>query len=215
EDACKKIGENAPKITDYLCGDCKTHFEGVKAALKDLSIAFEVNPRIVRGLDYYTNTVFEFVSSDIGAQGTVCGGGRYNGLVESLGGKPTAAVGFGLGIERLLLTLENCGRLKGFSDTGADVYVAPAGAEQYPYAARLVYELRLHGVAAATDLMARSLKAQMKYADKNGAAAVLVIGEDEIKNNAAEVKFLGDGSVEKIKLDEAVKYFFKRKINNE
>ena len=103
EERCKAITANAPKILDYLCDDCKDHFEGVQKGLKALDIPSTVNPGIVRGLDYYTRTVFEFVSTDIGAQGTVCGGGRYNHLVEEVGGKPTPAAGFGLGLERIIM----------------------------------------------------------------------------------------------------------------
>ena len=123
---CKEIAQDAPNITDYLCADCKEHFEGVQAYLTGMNIAFTVNPRIVRGLDYYTRTVFEFVSTDIGSQGTVCGGGRYDGLVKELGGPDTPALGFGMGTGRLLMVMKNRGiELPG--DDSCDIYIAPMG----------------------------------------------------------------------------------------
>ncbi|MDE6302923.1 MAG: histidine--tRNA ligase, partial [Clostridia bacterium] len=172
EEKCKVITAGAPKITDYLCDDCKAHFEKVQDLLTKQGIAFKVNPSIVRGLDYYTRTVFEFVSTDIGAQGTVCGGGRYNNLVEEVGGKPTPAVGFGLGLERLLLVLENTGRLSAEREC-TDLYILPIGEAASEYARTLAMNLRAQGVSVETDIMDRGVKSQMKYADKSGARYVV------------------------------------------
>jgi histidyl-tRNA synthetase len=192
EEKCRVITAGAPKITDYLCEDCKAHFSAVQDGLRKLGISFKVNPQIVRGLDYYTRTVFEFVSSDIGAQGTVCGGGRYNHLVEEVGGKPTPAIGFGLGLERLLLVLENTNRLKAAPDT-SDLYIASAGVEAADFVTALAAEMREAGIKTETDLMGRSVKSQMKYADKTGVKYVAVVGGNEIENNAVQIKNMRGG----------------------
>lgn len=208
EEKCKQITQNAPKITDYLCDDCRAHFDEVQRILTELGIAFKVNPGIVRGLDYYTRTVFEFVSTDIGAQGTVCGGGRYNNLVEQVGGKPTPAVGFGLGLERLLLVLENTDNLKAEPEH-TDVYLAPMGDNARAYARKLALDMRLKGIRAETDIMERGLKAQMKYADKSGAECVVVFGDDELANGVVQVKNLRSGAVEECAIDALCDYFAK------
>ena len=192
EEKCKAITACAPKITDYLCDDCKAHFEKVQELLTQQGISFKVNSGIVRGLDYYTRTVFEFVSTDIGAQGTVCGGGRYNNLVEEVGGKPTPAVGFGLGLERLLLVLENLNKLSAPKER-TDLYVLPIGDNAKAFALKLAAKLRSEGIRVETDIMDRGVKAQMKYADKSGARFVTVIGDDEINANTVRVKDLSDG----------------------
>lgn len=208
EEKCKRITMDAPKITDYLCDDCKAHFEGVQEELTALDIPFNVNPGIVRGLDYYTRTVFEFISNDIGAQGTVCGGGRYNHLVEEVGGHPTPAAGFGLGLERLLLVLENTGKLSAV-EPKIDVYVAPLGENASKKALSITNSLRLQGVSAETDLMNRSLKAQMKYADKIGARFVAVIGDDELAAGEVVVKNMADGTGEKVAIENVAEYVSK------
>ncbi len=192
EEACKAITAKAPKITDYLCEDCKAHFEKVQNLLSKQGITYKVNPGIVRGLDYYTRTVFEFVSTDIGAQGTVCGGGRYNNLVEEVGGKPTPAVGFGLGLERLLLVLENLNKLNACEEH-TDLYVLPIGENAKEYALSLVSKLRSEGISAETDIMDRGIKAQMKYADKSGARYVVALGDDEIASGTIKLKNMSDG----------------------
>ena len=204
EERCKAITANAPKILDYLCDDCKEHFDGVQKGLKALDIPFTVNSGIVRGLDYYTRTVFEFVSTDIGAQGTVCGGGRYNHLVEEVGGKPTPAAGFGLGLERLLLVLENTNNLKA-EEKGIDVYVAPLGERASDESQAICQQLRQAGLSAETDLMGRSLKAQMKYADKINAHYVAIIGDDELDQGVATVKNMKEGESKQITLDDLKK----------
>ncbi len=192
EEACKAITAKAPKITDYLCEDCNAHFEKVQNLLSKQGITYKVNPGIVRGLDYYTRTVFEFVSTDIGAQGTVCGGGRYNNLVEEVGGKPTPAVGFGLGLERLLLVLENLNKLN-VCEEHTDLYVLPIGENAKEYALSLVSKLRSEGISAETDIMDRGIKAQMKYADKSGARYVVALGDDEIASGTIKLKNMSDG----------------------
>ena len=204
EERCKAITANAPKILDYLCDDCKEHFDGVQKGLKALDIPFTVNSGIVRGLDYYTRTVFEFVSTDIGAQGTVCGGGRYNHLVEEVGGKPTPAAGFGLGLERLLLVLENTNNLRA-EEKGIDVYVAPLGERASDESQAICQQLRVAGLSAETDLMGRSLKAQMKYADKINAHYVAIIGDDELDQGVATVKNMVEGESKQIALDDLKK----------
>ncbi len=192
EEACKAITAKAPKITDYLCEDCNAHFEKVQNLLSKQGITYKVNPGIVRGLDYYTRTVFEFVSTDIGAQGTVCGGGRYNNLVEEVGGKPTPAVGFGLGLERLLLVLENLNKLNACEEH-TDLYVLPIGENAKEYALSLVSKLRSEGISAETDIMDRGIKAQMKYADKSGARYVVALGDDEIASGTIKLKNMSVG----------------------
>ena len=201
EERCKVITAQAPRIIDYLCDDCKAHFEEVQKGLTALDIPFAVNPGIVRGLDYYTRTVFEFISTDIGAQGTVCGGGRYNHLIEEVGGKPTPAVGFGLGLERLLLVLENTGNMKAV-EKGIDVYVAPLGDRAQGVSQSICQALRASGLSAETDLMGRSLKAQMKYADKIGAHYVAILGDDELDNQIATVKNMVEGQSKQVSIDD-------------
>lgn len=200
EERCKVITAQAPRIIDYLCDDCKAHFEEVQKGLTALDIPFTVNPGIVRGLDYYTRTVFEFISTDIGAQGTVCGGGRYNHLIEEVGGKPTPAVGFGLGLERLLLVLENTGNMRAV-EKGIDVYVAPLGDRAQAVSQSICQALRVSGLSAETDLMGRSLKAQMKYADKINAHYVAILGDDELDRGVATVKNMVEGQSKQVDLD--------------
>lgn len=208
EEKCKAITANAPKILDYLCDDCKAHFEKVQAILTSLGISFKVNPGIVRGLDYYTRTVFEFVSTDIGAQGTVCGGGRYNNLVEEVGGKPTPAVGFGMGLERLLLVLENTNNLQAEPET-IDVYVASLGEEAQNQARKIVAQLRSEGIKAETDIMDRGIKAQMKYADRVGAKYVVVIGDEELENGVVNIKNMQNGETQSHSIENLAGYFAK------
>ncbi len=203
---CIEINRNAPRILDYLCDDCKSHFESVKSLLDGAGVKYVVNSGIVRGLDYYTKTVFEFVSEAIGAQGTVCGGGRYDGLIEEMGGAKTCGVGFGLGIERLLLLMDNLG-MKIPDNGGIKVYVAPISKNEYSTAFNATYLLRKAGISAETDHMERSLKAQFKYADKLNAEYVAVIGEDEAAKGVAKVKRMCDGFSEEVRLSELAEYF--------
>lgn len=206
EENCKKINADAPKILDYLCEECSAHFEEVKACLTLAGVEYEIDPRIVRGLDYYTRTVFEFVSTSIGAQGTVCGGGRYDALIEQLGGKPTPAVGYAAGIERLLMVMEQTG----VEIPGAPVptvYIAGMDADCRKKAFALASALRLNGVNAEVDLMERSVKAQFKYADKLGAKYVAVIGGNELAEGKANVKCMANGESESVAFEDMVTYF--------
>jgi histidyl-tRNA synthetase len=184
ERSCGQIAEGAPNIIDYLCPDCEKHFEGVKQGLNDSGIEYTINPRIVRGLDYYTRTVFEFISTGVGTQGTVLGGGRYDKLVSELGGISTPGLGFGSGIERLILAMEESQTLPDKSE-GPDLFIVAVDEETKSVAAELSLGLRKLGVAVERDLMGRSLKAQMKYASKINASYVAVIGSNEV--SAGEV----------------------------
>ena len=201
EPGCSKVAEGAPHILDYLCDDCKKHFEAVKDALDSIGIEYEIDPTIVRGLDYYTRTVFEFVSTDLGAQSTVCGGGRYDGLVEEMGGNPTPALGFGLGLERLLLVME-AQKVEFPAPDTCELYIASIGDEARKEAFRLVQKMRECAVEAACDEMDRSLNAQMKYAGKIGAQFTLVLGDDELASGKGVLKNMKTGEKKKIDLKE-------------
>ena len=185
---CGEIGQNAPKILNEQCPECTAHYNKLCDYLDTMGIEYEIDDSIVRGLDYYTTTVFEIKSEGL----VVCGGGRYNGLVEELGGKPTPGVGFGLGLERLLLVLENQGLLPE-NTSNVKLYIANIGENADMFAQKLVNELRSKGVSAEKDLMSRSLKAQMKYADKIGAEYTAVIGDDEISAGKITLKNMKTG----------------------
>ncbi len=194
---CGEIAKGAPKITDYLCADCAAHFEKVKSLLTAAGIPFAVDPGLVRGLDYYTRTVFEFPSAKYGY--ALGGGGRYDGLVEEIGGKPTPALGFGLGFDRIMLAMLE--KKDAFPEEGrAEVYLAPLGEAAAEKAFLLVNALHRAGVAADTDLCARGLKAQMKYADKIGAKYTVVLGEDELAKGKAQLKEMKTGKTKPISL---------------
>ena len=178
---CSEIAKGAPVILDYLCDDCRTHFESLQKYLTAMGIEFVINPKIVRGLDYYTKTVFEFISYDIGSQAAVCAGGRYDGLIEQLGGKPTPALGFGMGLERLILTMENQGADFAEEET-CDIYIGTMGEAASVKAMQLCSELREDGVRAECDVVGRSVRAQMKYADKLKAKFSVMIGDSELES---------------------------------
>ena len=203
-DKCKEITKDAPKILDYICDDCKAHFEKVQELLTVAGVEFKVDPNIVRGLDYYNKTVFEFVSDNIGAQGTVCGGGRYDGLIAQLGGNDVAGIGFAVGIERILMLLENTG-VKIENPNQVEYYIAPMGEEESRKAFEIVCKLRAKGITADFDHMGRSIKAQFKYADKIGAKKVAVIGSNELTNNSVKVKDMTTGQEQMVSFDELVK----------
>ena len=201
---CSELSKDAPKMVDNLCEDCKDHFEAVKRGLDEMGISYKVNPDIVRGLDYYTKTVFEFVSDALGAQSTVCGGGRYSGLVEELGGKPADGIGFAAGLERLILVLKKQQPEFSAMEKTPDLFVATMGDGAETFAQKLVFDLRILGVSAEQDLCGRSLKAQMKYADKLGAKFSIVLGDDEIDQNMAKLKNMENGETFDIELDAKV-----------
>ena len=206
EENCKKINADAPSLLEYLCEDCAAHFDELQSCLQIAGVEYEINPRIVRGLDYYTRTVFEFVSTSIGAQGTVCGGGRYDGLIEQLGAKPTPAVGFAAGIERLLMVMEQSG-VEIPAPKAPTVYLAGMDKASRQKAFALACALRAKGVIAEIDHMERSVKAQFKYADKIGAKYVAVIGDSELAERAVNVKNMATGESEKVAFDQAAEYF--------
>ncbi len=211
---CSEIAKDAPVIIDYICEDCSKHFESVKKYLDKMGIEYKINPRIVRGLDYYTRTVFEFVSTDIGAQGTVCGGGRYDGLIEELGGPHMPSLGFGLGTGRLLMLLENQG-IELPKPSGCDIYIAPMGEEASYEAAAIVANLRAGGISAQTDVAGRSLKAQMKFADKIGAKYTMVLGDDEIASGKASVKNMENGEKTEMEIADIADNFMEFLIRQE
>ena len=198
---CSGIAKDAPVILDYLCNECSEHFEKLKSYLGAMNIEFEINSKIVRGLDYYTKTVFEFVTTDIGAQGTVCGGGRYDGLIETLSGKPCPALGFGMGLERLILTMESQG-LDFAQESTCDIYIASMGDAAAVKAMQICRELRANGVFAECDVVGRGLKPQMKYADKIGAKFVAVLGDSELESGTANLKNMKTGEQTPIPLDD-------------
>lgn len=206
EENCKKVNADAPKMLDYLCQECKEHFESVKACLDLAGVAYEIDPRIVRGLDYYTRTVFEFVSTSIGAQGTVCAGGRYDKLIQELGGNPTPAVGFAGGLERLLIVMEQTG-VEIPLPKMPTVYLAGMDDECRKKAFEIATKLRRAGIIAEIDYMERSVKAQFKYADKIHAKFVAVIGGNELLDGVMSVKNMSTGESEKVAFENATAYF--------
>ena len=206
EEACKQITQNAPVVLDYLCDDCRAHHEMVCNQLTKLGVEFKVNPHIVRGLDYYTRTVFEFVSNNIGAQGTVCGGGRYNNLVEQVGGKPCPGVGFGMGLERLILTLENLGLSVG-EEENPDLYIIAMCDRAKQDILVYAQKLRQAGVSTEIDVMDRSFKAQLKYANKINAKYMVVLGDEEIDTNKVSIKNMATGESVEVDLDKIENFF--------
>ena len=186
---CHEITKSAPLILDYLDEESERHFNKLRELLDNLGVEYKVNPKIVRGLDYYSKTVFEFISENVGAQGTICGGGRYDGLIKLMGGQDTPGIGFALGEERLLLELEAQGVLKNDRPV-ADVFIASLDDEALIAAQKLSQELRHLGVRAQYELTGRSLKAQMKYAGKQGAKNLIVLGGDELSEGKAAVRSL-------------------------
>ena len=198
---CSKIAEGAPKIVDFLCEECQSHFQQVQKFLDIAKIHYKINPTIVRGLDYYTKTVFEFVSDAIGSQGTVCGGGRYDGLIEELGGQHLPSLGYAMGIERLLMVMENQGIEIPKPETCA-LYVAGLGDNAQVKAFEIINSVRNFGLYAETDVVGRGLRPQMKYADKIGAQFSMVIGDNEIEQGVAKVKNMTTGEQTEIALDE-------------
>lgn len=198
---CSKIAENAPKITDYLCDECKEHFASVQKYLDAAGVEYTVNPTIVRGLDYYTKTVFEFVTDFIGAQGTVCGGGRYDGLIEELGGKHLPSLGFAMGIERLLMLMDKQG-IEIPQPSTCDLYVAVMGDKASLKSFEIIKAVRSCGLIAETDVVGRGLRAQMKYADKIGAKYSMVLGDNEIEQGKAVIKNMTSGEQTEVVLDD-------------
>ena len=199
---CQDLAKGAPTLLDYICDECREHFESFKKALSNMGVEYKVDSGIVRGLDYYTKTVFEIISGPF----TVCGGGRYDGLVEEFGGERTPAIGFGLGIERLLIRLQENG--VEIPDEGKpDIYIAPLGDNAKEVAQTVTFSLRKEGIKAETDLMGRGLKPQMKYSDKLGAKYTLVLGDSEIETGDIRLKNMETGEQTEWKLDNIVNFF--------
>ena len=184
---CRELVQGAPVMLDYLCDSCRDAFEDLKRNLDAMEIEYIVDPGIVRGLDYYTKTTFEFVSNKIGAQGTVCGGGRYDHLIETIGGPPVPGVGFGLGIERLLLLMETTG-IEIPEPENLEVFIAVMGERAKTFGLKLLRDLRRQGIIAEMDCLGRNIKGQFKYADRLGAKYTIVIGDNELDQNMVSVK---------------------------
>lgn len=204
---CSEIAKGAPVVLDYLCDECREHFQKVKSYLDAANIEYIVNPQIVRGLDYYTKTVFEFVSDAIGSQGTVCGGGRYDGLLEELGGQHTPSLGFAMGLERLQLVMEAQGC--NFPEPSRpDLFIVAMGKKATLKAVEIAKDMRDEGFSVVYDLNGRSLRAQMKYADKLGAKFNVVIGDNEVENKVVSLKDMATGESSEINLDTFVNGFY-------
>ena len=201
---CKENLHDIPFMIDYLCDDCKDHFNKLQEYLREMDIKFVVDKTIVRGLDYYKKTAFEIISNDIGSQSTVCGGGRYDGLVEQLGGpKGISGIGFGLGAERLLLTLEN-NNIEIENPYATDIFIVTIGDEAKTKSFKLLKDLRTNHISAENDHLDRSVKAQFKYSDKINAKFTIVIGDDELANDTATLKNMSTSEQTTIKLSEIV-----------
>ena len=197
---CHALALSAPKTVDRLCPDCSSKFELLKQALDSMGVEYVTDPSIVRGLDYYTGAVFEFIAEGIGAQSTVCGGGRYDGLVESLGGPALPGIGFGMGITRIILAMKEQG-IDTVLPALPELYVASLGQRASVKAMEIVERLRRDGRYAECDIVGRSLKAQMKYANKIGAKYTLIIGEDEIDRGSAQLRNMATGEQTEVQLD--------------
>lgn len=204
---CNEIAKDAPVVLDYLCDECKEHFEKTKSYLDAMNIEYIVNPQIVRGLDYYTKTVFEFVADSIGAQGTVCGGGRYDGLIEELGGQHTPSLGFGMGLERLQLVMEAQG-CEFPEPSRPDLFIVAMGDKATLKAVEIAKDMRDEGYSVVYDLNGRSLRAQMKYADKINAKYNVVIGDNEVDTKSAVLKDMATGEQSNISLETFVSGFY-------
>lgn len=201
---CQAIVKDAPRMIDYLCDDCRNAFEDLKSNLTAMGIDFTIDPNIVRGLDYYTKTAFEFVTTKIGAQGTVCGGGRYDHLVEELGGPPIPGVGFGLGIERLLLLME-ANNAYFPEENRVDAFIAVMGDAAKAFGLKLARELRAKGITAEMDTLARNIKGQFKYADRLNARYTLVIGDNELEKGVVSLKDMVKSEQREIKIEDIYK----------
>jgi histidyl-tRNA synthetase len=203
-EVCNKLADGAPSMIDYLCGECKDSFEELKTNLTAMELDFSVDTGIVRGLDYYTKTAFEFVSTSIGAQGTICGGGRYDNLIEELGGPPIPGVGFGLGIERLLLVMESNG-IEIPSPDPIDVFVAVVGENAKKFGLSLTRKLRKQGIKAEMDALSRNIKGQFKYADRLDAKYTIVIGDNELAEGKVSLKKMSTSEQKLVHIEDIVK----------
>ena len=205
DEKCKAVLADAPVMADYVCEDCGQHFEKVQSYLTGMGITFVLDPKLVRGFDYYTKTAFEFVSGELGAQNAIGGGGRYDNLVEEIGGEHTPAIGFGLGLDRLLLTLDAM-NVELPIQRPSMVFVAGLGEASHEVAVKLVSELRASGVAADMDYTGRSLKAQMKVANKLNARYVAIIGDDEIAKQMVTLRDMSSSDQQSVSFSDLVEY---------
>ena len=197
----QELVQGAPMMVDFLCDDCKNAFEDLQKNLDALEIPYVINPKIVRGLDYYTKTAFEFVTNSLGAQGTVCGGGRYDNLVEEVGGPPIPGVGFGLGKERLLMLMEANG-VEIPKPSACDVFIATMGEKAKLYGQKLLFTLRRDGYKCQIDDLQRNFKGQFKYADRLGAKLAVVIGDNELENGVATCKDMISGEQTEVRFED-------------
>jgi histidyl-tRNA synthetase len=205
-EGCRRVTEDAPKITEFLDDACRAHFDEVRAGLEEEGIAFTLDHRLVRGLDYYTRTAFEFVSEVLGpTQSTLCGGGRYDGLAEAIGGPPTPGIGFGLGLERALIAIEEEGAASPAGEPVA-VFVVALGEEAAAEGRALVRDLRSEGVSAEASLEDRPMKAQLKMADRAGARYAAILGEQEISDGVVTMRRMADGEQERVKRTEVASW---------
>ena len=195
---CSEIAKSAPKVSDNLCEECETHFTAVKSGLNNLGLNYNIDPNIVRGLDYYTKTVFEITSNALGSQSALFGGGRYDGLVSTLGGAETPAIGFAMGLERLVRIIE---QQQTVEVSGVDLFITTIGEAALATAEKLAYNLRRSGKSVQIDLCGRSVKAQMKFADKIGAKYSVVLGDDEVNSGIVKLKNMQNGESKEVKSD--------------
>jgi len=215
KEKCQELNSNAPKLIDNLCEDCQSSFDTVKQNLTDFNIEYSINPYLVRGLDYYTKTVFEITSSDLGAQDAICGGGRYDLLCEEIGGPPTPAVGFASGIERLMMVMETQNLLNKESQP-LQIYISTLGEKASSEAKKWLYTLRKNGFRVDKDYLSRSFKAQMRDANKQKSKIVLILGDNELDNSEFSVKEMETGNQTNVSFDKIVEYlsnYFKPENN--
>ncbi|MBU4510433.1 histidine--tRNA ligase [bacterium] len=203
KDSCKKIIGVAPVITENLCQECESHFAQVKSYLNDQKIIFRENPRLVRGLDYYTKTAFEIISGELGAQNAIGGGGRYDDLVEELGGKPTPAVGFAAGIERMIITIDQQ-KVEWPAEKGLDIFVAKVDEKNKDTAFRLLQKIRNAGLSADMDYSEGSLKSQMRIANKIGARYTVIVGEEELSKNMVILRNMQTKEQKEVEIDNLI-----------
>lgn len=213
QEKCSAIAKNAPIQLDYLCDDCEAHWKEVTATLDGMGVSYEVDPMIVRGLDYYTRTVFEFVSENVGTQGSICGGGRYDGLIEELGGPPTPGVGFAFGVERVLLEMD--GRNMELPQYEPPILYIASFPEFARDGALLCYRLRQAGIHADADVLGRSMKAQLKHANRVNAEYLFVLGQEEVERNYGKIKRMSDGQEKELSFEGLVEFFMKTSLERE
>jgi len=201
--SCQEIAANAPSMLDYLDDECEIHFKKVQENLSKINISFTINSRIVRGLDYYTKTAFEFIDNNLGAKNTLIGGGRYDGLVKQLGGNDIPGIGFAGGFERLIVSMEKEG-LEFGKEQNPDVFLVSLGEEAKEFGISFLSKLRNNRISAEISIDKNSLKAQMKAANKSKAQFALILGENEIKKEEITLKNMETGSQELLKLADIV-----------